>query len=182
LLYVVVVAVGTAIAVASLPSMVAWIRLIFDHPGSPVPPEPGVIAAASLLEVPLELLAAVVFLIWQYQAATTARILGYPARRSPALGVGSWFIPVVNLWFPYQALRDLLPAGHRARPLVFWAWICFLLTGLAAVFSELIAFASVGLGVAIGILTVGGWLLAGWWVYRFVQAISSDHGQAARAI
>ncbi len=65
-------------------------------------------------------------LMWQHRAATMARRLGLPAVRSAGLGVGSWFIPVVNLWFPYQALRDCLPPGHADRPTVGRLWTCFI--------------------------------------------------------
>ena len=49
--------------------------------------------------------------IWQHRAASAARALGIASRRSPAWGVGSWFVPVVNLWMPYTAVRDCLPPG-----------------------------------------------------------------------
>ncbi len=85
---------------------------------------------------------AVVFLVWQHSAASTARDLGYPARRSPALGVGSWFIPVVGLWFPYQALRDCLLPGHPARPSSLTAWLAHISGGVllsVAVLTTLLA-------------------------------------------
>ena len=68
-----------------------------------------------------------VFLLrWQFQAAKTARFLSLPARRSPGLGVGSWFIPVVNFWFPYQSIRDCLPPGDPGRPVVARMWAFFI--------------------------------------------------------
>jgi hypothetical protein len=86
----------------------------------------------------------IVFLIWQYNAARVARGLGYPSRTSPGFGVASWFIPIVNLWFPYWALSDCLPPGHRLRPTALWAWLAYISSGLlipaaaiTAYFSEL---------------------------------------------
>ena len=61
-------------------------------------------------------IAAIVFAcIWQHRAASAARALGYPAARSPGWGVGCWFVPIVNLWMPYGAVRDCLPPGHPER-------------------------------------------------------------------
>ncbi len=97
----------------------------------------------------------IVFLIWQYNAARVARGLGYPARTSPGFGVASWFIPIVNLWFPYWALSDCLPPGHCLRPTALWAWFAYLGSGLlvaatavTAYFSELGAVIPFVLGLA----------------------------------
>ncbi|MGP0005183.1 MAG: DUF4328 domain-containing protein [Acidimicrobiales bacterium] len=95
----------------------------------PVFPFSGGVGAAAIalnLLSLLTLVAAIAFLIWQYSAAQTALDLGYPARRSPALGVVSWLIPIINLWFPYQAMRDLLPPHHPGRPAVLHAWLAYL--------------------------------------------------------
>ena len=70
--------------------------------------------------------AVIVACIWQHRAASAGRALGIPSRRSPAWGVGSWFVPVVNLWVPYSAIRDCLPPDdpHRRRVLQWWlAWL-----------------------------------------------------------
>jgi hypothetical protein len=74
-------------------------------------------------------------MLWQFRAATTARWLGLRATHSPGLGVASWIIPVVDLWFPYQALRDCLPPGDPGRRVVARMWMCFIaapLVNLAA--------------------------------------------------
>jgi hypothetical protein len=72
------------------------------------------------------LVAGVIFLVWMYRAATVARLLNLPARRTPGLAVASFVIPIVNLWWPYQSTCDLLPPGHPGRHTVgrWWAmWI-----------------------------------------------------------
>lgn len=70
------------------------------------------------------------FLVWQHRAAIAARSLGFPAAHTPALGVGVWFIPVANLWMPYQALRDCLPPGHPARHHALRAWLAYVALGV----------------------------------------------------
>lgn len=181
-LYVAVVVSATAVMLVSVPAFVHYVRLTFDNPGASLPAQPVGLQVTSVVEFPVEILVGVVFLMWQYRAATTARILGYPARRSPGLGVGSWFIPVVNLWFPYQALRDLLPPGHGTRPLVLRTWLGFAFTSFAVFVSELTAFASLQVGVAIGIVAILGWILVGTWGHRVVKAIVADHGEAVRRV
>ena len=66
----------------------------------------------------------VVWVIWQFRAA---KIAAGQTRRSPGWHVGSWFIPIVTLWFPYQNISDLWKAIGRSRPgwLIVW-WLCWL--------------------------------------------------------
>ncbi len=84
----------------------------------------------------------IVFLVWQYSAARVARGLGYPARTSPGFGVASWFIPIVNLWFPYWALSDCLPPGHRLRPTARWAWFAYIGSGVLVAATAVTAYFS----------------------------------------
>jgi hypothetical protein len=82
---------------------------------------------------PLQAILLLVFVVavifgcmWQFRAATAARSLGLPSRHSPGWGVGSWFVPVVNLWMPYQAIRDCLPPDDPNRRLVLQWWLSLL--------------------------------------------------------
>lgn len=117
----------------------------------------------------------VVFLIWQHSAATVARALGYPARTSPGFGVGSWFIPVINLWFPYWALSDTLPPDHPQRPRCLWAWIAYLgavMTGGATMFVALAStVAAVVLMFVSGALAVAAIGLGA----QLITAVHDDH-------
>jgi hypothetical protein len=123
----------------------------------------------------MTLAAVISALIWQHRAANAARALNLPATHSPAWGVGSWFVPVVNLWMPYQAIRDCLPAGdpHRALVLRWWLllnawWSTALGTGIAVFFSKPVA---VGLAVPAALSAIG--LLAS--APRIVPAIAQAH-------
>ena len=66
----------------------------------------------------------VVWVLWQYRAAKQVAGL---TRRSPGWHVGSWFVPVVSLWFPLQNISDLWRTVGRARPawqILWWLlWI-----------------------------------------------------------
>lgn len=118
---------------------------------------------------------AVVFLVWQHSAATVARGLGYPSRISPALGVGSWFIPVVNLWFPYWALSDTLPAGHPMRDRGLWAWLAYLgalSTGAATLF---VALASTTAAIVVMVVSSACGLVAVGLGAQLLTAVDRDH-------
>ena len=82
--------------------------------------------------------------IWQHKAASAGRALGIPSQYSPAWGVGCWFVPIVNLWMPYGAVRDCLPPGHPHRPRVLHWWIAWLCTGLLSVAAGTAALFSTG--------------------------------------
>src|SRR6185437_15336938 len=91
----------------------------------------------------LSIAAGVLFLVWQYRAANAARWLRLPARHRPGWGVGFWFIPVANLFCPYQAFRDCLPPndpGRRRLLRLWWTYLATIVLGLgslvAAVFSH----------------------------------------------
>jgi hypothetical protein len=70
--------------------------------------------------------AIVIECVWQFRAASAARAMGLPAKRSPGWGVGVWFIPVVNLWMPYQAIRDCLARDDPNRAMVLRYWLLYL--------------------------------------------------------
>ncbi len=122
--------------------------------------------------------AGVLFLIWQYHAARAARLLGYPARISPGLGVGSWFIPILNFWFPYWSLRDCLPPTHPLRHLGLWAWLSYLATGVCSTAALTTSFFSVGWAVVPLVLGAAFWLAAALLGTRLMAAIREDHAQA----
>ncbi|HZR15166.1 MAG TPA: DUF4328 domain-containing protein [Acidimicrobiia bacterium] len=77
------------------------------------------------------LAAGVIFLVWMYRSADLARLLGIPARRTPALAACSFIIPILNLWWPYQSTCDLLPPGHRGRHVVARWWALYLVSTLS---------------------------------------------------
>ncbi|MGP0031455.1 MAG: DUF4328 domain-containing protein [Acidimicrobiales bacterium] len=119
--------------------------------------------------------------IWQYRAASTARALGLPAKHSPGWGVGSWFVPVVNLWMPYQAIRDCLAKEDARRALVAWYWVSLIgaeaLTTAATVASLFSSGVSLALCIPAALLCVG--MLAT--APRFVAAIAAAHRDALAA-
>jgi hypothetical protein len=102
--------------------------------------------------VGLVALAAVVLcLVWQHRAASAGRALGIPSSCSPAWGVGSWFVPFVNFWIPYTAIRDCLPAGHPARPRILRWWLALVAAFCITVAACICAFFSSGVALVVSI-------------------------------
>ncbi len=78
-----------------------------------------------------------VLLVWLHRVRLNAEVPGRVHRWSPRRVVGVWFVPVLNLWAPYQAVADIAAAGapepRRAevtRQVLAW-WLSWLV-GLAA--------------------------------------------------
>ena len=114
-------------------------------------------------------------LVWQHRAAPAGRALGIPSGMSPAWGVGCWFVPVVNLWMPYLAVRDCLPAGdpHRARVL-HW-WIAWLVAEILAVAVGISSLYSSGTALALSIPAALAYLAVAAWAPGIVSAIATAH-------
>lgn len=137
----------------------------------------GVLALGAVLGL-ATVAAVVIACTWQYRAATTARALGYAATHAPGWGVGSWFVPIVNFWMPYQALRDCLAPEDPNRQLVRFFWVCVIgqeVFGLTAVVTALfssslsLVFCVPGALLALGIVSTAP---------RLVIAVAADHGAA----
>jgi hypothetical protein len=157
------------------------LRLAFDNAqnGNPVdiPASPGLTGwtdAFGLASIVLQIL----FLIWQYRAARLARQLGYPARHAPGWGVAFWFIPVVQFWMPYQAIRDCLPPGHPTRKTVLQVWVLLLVTSAALPWLAIGSGYDRPLGVAVLVCLAVGEAVMGYRAYRVVTAIGEAHRRA----
>ena len=120
---------------------------------------------------------------WLYQAGKFAEARGWPAVRGRALGAFSVIIPVVNLWWPYEAVRDSYPPGSDHSLVLRW-WLSYLLVPFAAGAIAIGAgfFGSTAV-VWIALLTAG-CLLAipvwlGWQVIRDVEVMQRANSPAA---
>lgn len=157
-----------------------WIRLSWDaaqaHRTAPTPPAlPATYVELTYLASLVELAMGLAFLLWQHRAAATARWLGLPGRHSPGWGVAFWFVPVANLWCPYQALRDCLPPGHPGRRGVLACWLCYVAAGFTGLGVYVVAGFSGAAAIALLVLLVGLWLavlVLGW---RLIAAVAEAH-------
>lgn len=103
---------------------------------------------------------ATLWAIWQYHAA---KAVAGETRRTPGWHAGSWFIPFVTYWFPYQNVSDLSRAVRGSRPRWLPAWWSLWIGS------------AIGFSVASGLTTYGGqtleMLTAGLWVDLAAEAL-----------
>lgn len=126
----------------------------------------------------LLLVTGIVFLVWQHGASSVAKVLGYPAHRSSGWGVATWFIPVANLWMPFQALRDCLPVGHSGRRSVSHVQASFIASQFVLLPTALFTSSSIpALSDACFVLVICGYLVLGFSALRMVTVIAREHGR-----
>ena len=123
----------------------------------------------------LAVAAVIVACIWQHRAASAGRALGVPSRRSPGWGVGAWFVPVVNLWVPYSAIRDCLPPDDPHRPRVLHWWIAWLVAAWLSAAAGICAFFSTGTALVLSIPAALACLAVIAWAPGIVTAIAAAH-------
>lgn len=89
-------------------------------------------------------IAATLFLVWLHRAYSSAIALGAEISYTPGYAVGSWFIPIVNLWQPLQVVQALDAAAAPEDRLenvatqhdtTLW-WGLWIGTGIAGVVSH----------------------------------------------
>ena len=67
-----------------------------------------------LVQVAVYLLTVVIFARWIYRANQNVRAIGAQGLRiTPGWAVGYFFVPVICLWRPYQAMKDLWRASQN---------------------------------------------------------------------
>ena len=85
----------------------------------------------------LGLVGFVVTCLWLYRVRTDADIRHPEATHARRKGWAwaGWLVPVVNLWFPFQIVRDVLKAFRASAPtaLLGWWWALYLLTNVSSV-------------------------------------------------
>jgi hypothetical protein len=135
---------GIALGAVSLGSQLLELQLLNDMQAGRSP-APGAADSNDLrqqivagLRFVIFVVLIVLFCIWIYRANHNARQLGAADMQfSPGWAVGWYFIPIANLWKPYQAMREIWqvsanPAHWQQQPrgsiLPLW-WTFFLLSG-----------------------------------------------------
>jgi len=126
--------------------------------------------------------ALIVTLVWVHAAATTAARIRIPARRSPGWAVGGFLIPVVNLWWPYQSVCDLFPAGHPARRVVARWWALYLCATFTPVIALAVAFASVPAALALGTVAAALYVGAALTLRQVIAMSLTTHAELVEGI
>jgi hypothetical protein len=152
--------------------------------GSADPHVSGGFVVFQLVTVPLNVISFAYtgsFIAWIYQAGKFAETRGWPAVRGRTLGAFSVLIPIVNLWWPYEAVRDSYPPGSRPSLLLKW-WVSYLVTPFFALPGIFLGLVGTPIEIAVAI-TIGACALAipvwlGWKVVRDVEAMQRAHSPA----
>jgi hypothetical protein len=97
--------------------------------------------AIGFTQVALFIVTGIVFLTWIHRANRNARALGAEGMRfTPGWSVGWYFVPIMSLWKPFQAMREIWQASAQpgnwqsvqAPPLVGWWWAMYLISQILA--------------------------------------------------
>jgi len=109
---------GIALGVAAIVSNLLEVKLLSDFQGgrtfAPGEAESNDLRqqTISFMRMPVILGTVVVFAIWIYRAGYNVRQLGATGMQfSPGWAVGWYFIPILNLWKPYLAMKEIWKAS-----------------------------------------------------------------------
>jgi hypothetical protein len=152
----------------------------FDRVDGPISGETqfsGSFLAIQLVSLPLNLVSFAYvgsLIAWIYQAGKFAEARGWPASRGRTLGAFSVLIPVVNLWWPYEAVRDSYPPGSAPPVLLKW-WVSYLVTPICAFPALVFGFFGTPLLIVVAIVFGAGAMAIpvwfGWQLIRDVEAM-----------
>ena len=74
-----------------------------------------------LLLIPVYITCIVLYCVWVYRANKNARALGaLGMKHTPGWCVGWFFVPIANLFMPYQAVREIYQASDPKADLSSW--------------------------------------------------------------
>ena len=135
---------------------------------------PDVIGLLQLIGFATTVITAIFVLTWMYRAMESAHRRVPALLISPAGAVGWFFVPIANLWKPYEAMVEIVqgngPGGggrSRHRDMVMWWWLAWLgrsCVGLFQQFAErgrfvvlymVAAILGIGAGIALQVIIQG---------------------------
>lgn len=91
-----------------------------------------------ILQVVTLIITGFLFLRWIYFANSNARGFGAKNMRfTPRRSIASYFIPVVNLWWPYEAMKEIWQCSSnptewmtvKSNSILRWWWLLWLVSG-----------------------------------------------------
>lgn len=167
--------------------------LVSAEPQGLFSPVLGVISLASMATNIISLLSVIPILMWVYTAHANLRAAGVPGlRHSPAWATFSFFVPVINLFVPFVAMRELANrsagepeefAESTVDDVTSW-WSCFIVSMVVGVMVTITLLIDAMPGVyvttplwAVMTLTLFGHLLyagAAFFVVRVVRQVTAN--------
>jgi len=103
--------------------------------------EPGALAPSDFLgltDILVLLVTSVVVLRWIYRASVNAHAMAPDLTITPGWAVGWYFVPIANLWKPFQAMKEIWLGSHyganweggSATDLLNWWWGLYILDSM----------------------------------------------------
>ena len=104
-------------------------------------------AAIGLLQTAVLIATAIAFLMWLYRVRRNLTALGVKGLRfTPGWSVGWWFVPIMNVFRPFQIVNEAWQASDpgaagddwpsaRYAPLIGWWWVLFVISGFVGNFA-----------------------------------------------
>ena len=92
-------------------------------------------AVMGLVQLILALALGVVFLMWIHRINNNLHVLsGEQMKFTPGWAVGWYFVPVANLYKPYQAMKEIWQLSHKGDlcnfTLLGWWWLLWIVSGI----------------------------------------------------
>ena len=146
-----------------------------------------------LTAIAIYLATVVVFLMWLYRVSNNVAAFGAPRQTSAGWAVGSFFVPIANLFIPYQAIKEIWNKSEPAAdnsffytaspPGFFPAWWGFWLASNVSsniYFRMTMAEAPVEASVMVGILSEVLSMAAAFFAIKVIKEIDRRQEERAR--
>lgn len=129
---------------------------------------------------PLGMGLSICLILWIYRTVETGVALGRPARRSPVLAAISLMIPIVNFWWPVQAVRDTLGDRPAERAAVLRWWIAYQAANAGGLVAFVLPFVDRRIAVVVATLLVAVAIVAAALAQGMTAAVEAAHQEIAQ--
>lgn len=128
----------------------------------------------------LSFIVLVLVLMWFHRAVANGLALGCRGPREPTFATVSFFIPIVNFWWPYESLRDCVPASaSELRQTILRWWVLYLLVPVTPMIAGAAAFFSLPVAFGLGVLVLLLALLVARDTMRVMDGVLAAHAELA---
>jgi hypothetical protein len=131
------------VAIYMVLELLSGLVLLYDYAAAPAFFDPLALRPSELVALPalgMMIVCVVVVGMWIHRASANAHALSDEMTISPGWAVGWYFVPIMNLVRPYQAMREIWMASHfrgnwhgePAPGILGWWWGLWIVTNILA--------------------------------------------------